>query len=89
MGFAKKDDETTSKAASRILNISGTKMGSFTFPKRERFNEEANSEIQSQKSNRVHSQMLSSKSLVVKGDTTSNKSMMSQRFSVASSKKNL
>ena len=41
----KRDDDTSSKAASRILNISGTKMGSFAFPKRERFNEEVEQEI--------------------------------------------
>jgi hypothetical protein len=64
-------------------------MGNFAFPKRERFNEEIDEEIQSQKSNRVHSQMLSSKSLIVKGDNTSNRSMMSQKYSVASSKKDL
>jgi hypothetical protein len=64
-------------------------MGSFAFPKRERFNEEVDNEIQSQKSSRVHSQMLSSKSLVAKGETTSNRSLVSQKFSVASSKKNL
>lgn len=88
--YAKKDDDVTSKAASRILNISGNKTGAFAFPKRERFNEEVEKEIQSQKSNqRVHSQLLSSKSLVVKGDTASNRSSMmnqSQRFSKASSK---
>jgi hypothetical protein len=33
-------EDTQSKAAARILNISGTKMGNFAFPKRERFNEE-------------------------------------------------
>lgn len=75
--YAKKDDDVTSKAASRILNISGNKTGAFAFPKRERFNEEVEKEIQSQKSNqRVHSQLLSSKSLVVKGDTASNRSSM-------------
>lgn len=44
--FSKPSDEVQSKAASRILNISGSKMGSFAFPKRERFNEEIAEEIQ-------------------------------------------
>ena len=44
--FSKPSDEVQSKAASRILNISGSKMGNFAFPKRERFNEEIASEIQ-------------------------------------------
>ena len=43
--FSKPSDEVQSKAASRILNISGSKMGNFAFPKRERFNEEIASEI--------------------------------------------
>jgi hypothetical protein len=65
-------------------------MGTFSIPKRERFNEEVDNEILSQKSNRdrVHS-MLSSKSLVVKGDTTSFRSQASQRISMISSKKNM
>lgn len=74
------NEDASSKAASRILNISGTKQGSFAFPKRERFNEEVEHEIQSQKSNRVHSQMLSSKSLVVK-DGMSNRSLSRVRDS--------
>jgi hypothetical protein len=36
----KNAEEVNSKVASRILNISGHKMGNFAFPKRERFNEE-------------------------------------------------
>ena len=44
--FSKPSDEVQSKAASRILNISGCKMGTFAFPKRERFNEEIAEEIQ-------------------------------------------
>ena len=63
----KNSEEVSSRAASRILNIQGSKLGSFAFPKRERFNEEVEQEIKSQIStvnNRTnHSQLLSSKSL--------------------------
>lgn len=48
--FVKQSDDTQSRAASRILNISGSKIGNFSFPKRERFNEEIDEEILSQKS---------------------------------------
>jgi hypothetical protein len=54
-GLRSSQEDTQSKTASRILNISGLKAGNFAFPKRERFNEEADLEIQSQKSKKFNS----------------------------------